>query len=365
MFAKILHTSAVTFSSLFFLLPTATAAEGKKNVTTVTVPHGSQPMVAKTDSKGTIHLLCNSAEGPLYVRSADNGKTFSQAIAVVDHESRKPGLEFDAWDLAVGPDGCVHVALGTNAWKLKLPSEEWGFYYARLDRGAKTFSQVRSINRKPSEGFSLAADDQGNVTACWLADKLYANLSHDGGKSFGPTVEIDPALNPCNCCTTSCAYGADGKLAVLYREETNNDRDMYLVLWDQELNQTTRTRVGSTSWNVDACPMTYYSISSTPYGFLAVWPTRGEIYFTRLGKDGSALSIGEVKTPGLSGMRTGLLALNDAAGNTLVAWKRDGQLGWQVYDKQGRPSGHAGSAKSPGNGAAGVVSKNGRFLLFR
>ena len=80
---------------------------------------------------------------------------------------------------------------------------------------------------------SLAADDKGNVTACWLSDKLYANVSRDNGETFGPNVEIDPRFNPCNCCTTSAAYGEDGRLAVLYREETNNERDMYLVLWDQ------------------------------------------------------------------------------------------------------------------------------------
>lgn len=342
----------------------ANAAGRSGQVTTVAVPHGGQAVVAKTDSKGNIHLLYDSADGPQYVRSTDNGKTFGHAIAIVDRESRKPGLEFNAWDMAVSPDGRVHVALGTNAWKLKLPQEEWGFYYARLEAKAKSFSPLRNINRKPSEGFSLATDRRGNVTACWLSDKLYANVSHDNGASFGPTVEIDPAFNPCNCCTTSCAYGADGKLAVLYREETDNDRDMYLVLWDQDRNQATRTRVGATPWLVDACPMTYYTISATPEGFLAVWPTRGEIFFARLGDDGSALAAAEMKTPGKCGMRTGVLALNDSAGNTLVAWKNDGQLGWQLYDKQGRASGHAGSAASAGNGAAGVVGKDGRFILF-
>jgi len=25
-----------------------------------------------------------------------------------------------------------------------------------------------------------------------------------GGKTFGPRVEINPAYDPCNCCTTFC-----------------------------------------------------------------------------------------------------------------------------------------------------------------
>ena len=96
--------------------------------------------------------------------------------------------------MAVGKGGRVHVAMGTNAWKLKLPQEEWGFFYASLDPGASAFSPVRNINKKPSEGFSLAADDKGNVTACWLSDKLYANVSHDNGETFGPSSKSTRAL---------------------------------------------------------------------------------------------------------------------------------------------------------------------------
>jgi hypothetical protein len=106
------------------------------------------------------------------------------------------------------------------------PGRHDDFYYARLEPGAKAFSPARNINSKPSEGFSVAADDKGNVTACWLSGKLFANVSHDNGMTFGSNVEINPAYDPCNCCTTSAAYGADGKLAILYREETNNERDI-------------------------------------------------------------------------------------------------------------------------------------------
>jgi hypothetical protein len=48
-----------------------------------------------------------------------------------------------------------------------------------------------------------------------------------------------------------------------------------------------------------------------------------------------------------------------------VAWAKDGQLGWQVYDENGQPSGSPGSAKTKGNSVAGVVNKDGRFVLFR
>jgi hypothetical protein len=84
----------------------------------------------------------------------------------------------------------------------------------------------------------------------------------------------------------------------------------------------------------------------------------------RLDATGALQAPGEIKTPGMSGMRSGLLSLTDAAGNTLVAWKRNEQLGWQFYDSQGRPTGLPGSANSAGSGTAGVLTKDGRFILF-
>ena len=105
-------------------------AAGK--VITLPVPSGGQPMGAKTDDKGTIHLVFDTADGPQYSSSKDNGKTLSKPIPLVDRASRKPGLEFITWDMAVTPEGAVHAVLGTNAWKLKLPKEEWGYMYTRL-----------------------------------------------------------------------------------------------------------------------------------------------------------------------------------------------------------------------------------------
>ena len=119
------------------------------------------------------------------------------------------------------------------------------------------------------------------------------------------SAEINPAWDPCNCCTTSAAYGKDGKLALLYREETNNERDIYMVLWDQSgRTKPSRARISSTPWKIEGCPMTYFTITPTDTGYVAAWPTKGQVYFARLDKDGAVLPPGEIKTPGTSGMRT-------------------------------------------------------------
>jgi hypothetical protein len=341
------------------------ASERTDRVSAIRVPAAGQVLKAQLGADSTIHLLLDTADGPRYVKSQDGGATFSAPMAVVDARSQKPGLKFRAADLAVGKAGCVHVALSNNAWKLKLPEEEWSLYYTSLAPGAKAFLPLRNLNRKPSEGFSLAADDNGTVTACFLSGKLFAMVSRDSGETFTASAELDPGWDPCNCCTTTAAYGGDGRLALLYREETDNERDMFVVLCDQRgETKPLRRRISGTPWKLAACPMTYFAISRADTGYVTAWPTKGQVYFARLDKDGSVLPPGEIRTPGTTGMRTGLLALSASDGATLVAWKNKDVLGWQLYDAKSQPQGDSVSATSPGNGAAGVVLRDGRFLVF-
>src|SRR3990172_9048399 len=121
--------SLATLCVLFISLQIAVAEEGVNRVRVIPVPNHGEPAAAKADADGTIHLLYHSPDGPQYVKSTDNGNTFSAPIPVVDPASRKPGLEFQIWDMAVGKGGRLHVAMSTNAWKLKLPENEWAYYY--------------------------------------------------------------------------------------------------------------------------------------------------------------------------------------------------------------------------------------------
>ncbi|MBI3862847.1 MAG: hypothetical protein HY290_13235, partial [Planctomycetia bacterium] len=170
-------TVATVVAVVAIFLADQTVHAAAPRVTTVPVPAGGQAMAAKTDAEGTIHLLFDTSDGPHYASSRDDGQTLSKPIPLVDQASRKPGLEFITWDMAVTAEGAVHVALGNNAWKLKLPQDEWGFFYTRLMPEEKAFLPLNNINRKPSEGFSLAVGEKGVVTAVWMADKLYANVS--------------------------------------------------------------------------------------------------------------------------------------------------------------------------------------------
>ena len=361
------RTTLATICLSVFALFTAQAGDSTSRVSPIRLSPPGKVIKAEVGTDKTIHVLLDAVDGPQYRKSQDNGVTFSEPLAIVDSASQKPGLKFSAWDLVVGKGGRVHVALGNNAWKLKLPQEEWGLYYATLTTGATSFSPLRNINRKPSEGFSLAANERGDVTACFLSGKLFTMRSRDNGESFGATAELEPAWNPCDCCTTASAYGPDGRLALLYREETGNDRDMFVVLWDQSgKGKPTRRAVSTTPWKLAACPMTYFSINRTETGYVVAWPTKGNIYFARLDKDGAVLPPGEIKTSGTCGMRTGLVAVSARDDATLVAWrtKEKDALRWQLYNAKGEAEGKPGSEAGSGSGAAAVALADGKFLVF-
>ena len=241
-----------SLSTLFFW-PAGTSADDMGNVTTVPVPEGGKPVIAKTDNDGTIHLLYDSEHGPKYARSANGGLTFGRPISVVVAAPPTKGLAYSACDMAIGNEGRIHVAVGTNAWEIKLPEHDWGFFYANLDPGAAAFYPCATSTTSPSRASLWPPTIVGKSP--------HAGWPLDDKREPAPPAEI---TRP------------DG-------------------------------RACARAWS----PST--------------------------GHDGS----------------------------TLVAWKNQGQLAWQLYDVDGQPKGSAGSPKSPGNGVAGVVGKHSRFILFR
>ena len=335
------------------------------SVSITPLPGLSQPVRARRGADGVIHVIADGPGGPRYARSLDDGVTFGPAQPVVVAADLPAGLEFAAEDLAVSPDGRVHVALSSNGWKLKRPQEEWGFYYTQLSPGGGAFAPLRNLNRKPSEGFALAAGANGMVVASFLSGRLFTQTSTNRGQTFGPYAELDPAWNPCDCCTTALAFGQDGQVALLYREETDNLRDPYVAVWDAgRPTPPRRTRLGEGHWHLAGCPMTYFSLEATRTGYVAAWPTEGRVRLARLDATGAMLTPGEIATPGKTGMRQRVLALESPEGTVLVAWNESGTLRWQLYDRSGQPLGAAGEASATGKHAVGVSLPGGQFRLF-
>jgi len=344
----------------------ATAVE--TSVKTLRSPEQSAPVrvlrSAKTGSTQDLYVIADTSHGPKLWKSVDDGKSFSDSTPLVDSKKQPAGLEYHVWDAAISPDGNLYIALGTNAWKLKLPKEEWGYFLVIYNTATNEVQSIRNINKTPSEGFSVAVNEKGDVAICWLADELFWKVSRDGGKTFGETMKADSGINPCNCCTTSCTFLENEKLGIFYREETNNNRDMYLAQVDLKTNAATKSRISKTPWKIDTCPMTYYSIHRTRSGLQVIWPTQRQVFLAALDESGRLKTPGEVQSIGLSGMRTGMTTVSNQRQQTLAVWNSDNRISWQVFDEKMQPTSETGSVETTGKGVAAFVDSNDGFVVL-
>ena len=331
-----------------------------ERVRVVTVPSGGIVPDAEVDRRGVIHLAYFSNGDVWYTTSSDNGRSFRDPIRVNTEAGFAYGGGYRGPDLAVGKDERIHVVWYNAAYQQKRPKDDWGVMYSRLSEGRDSFEPARNLNQKPSDNYSLAADDKGNVAVIWMAEGVYASISKDGGDSFSAAMDLE--TDPCECCGSRTMFTTDETLCVLYRDKAENDRDTYLALLANNARQFEHTKVSQTAWYIDSCPMTGSFLSPTSDGMIAAWETKGEVFFARLEKGGQMTSAGEVCASD-NGRYPAVLTAPD--GLTVVAWKNATNLEWQLFDTQNKPLERRGSESGSFlDRPAGVATKDGVFLLF-
>ncbi|MFT5108202.1 MAG: hypothetical protein ACI8XO_004864, partial [Verrucomicrobiales bacterium] len=319
------------------------------------LPAGGSVPDAEVDENGVIHVAYLAGGDILYIRSTDEGETFTKPIRVNTEAGFASGGRFRGPDLAIGKNGKVHVIWYNAGYQQKRPHDEWGVMYSRLEKKAMRFEKSRNLNMRPSDNFSLAADSTGRVAVIWMAGEVYATLSDDDGTNFA--VPSDLGVDPCECCGSRATYTGDGRLAVLYRDKTDNLRDTNVATLANGATKWSNRVISETPWPITACPMTGSFLSESKAGVAAAWETDGQVFF----RVGLGAGTREVRAAA-KGQYPVVLS---SGGMTLVAWKQDKQLKWQWFDQQNRavePQGShvAGSPDRP----AGVVAKSGRMILI-
>jgi hypothetical protein len=170
-----------------------------KSIRLVHTPNGGEVPDTEVDANGAIHVAFVKGEDAYYAKSDDGGKSFSKPLRINSVPGTvHPANMFRGPDLALGQNGRVHVIWYVNAYQRKRPHDEWGVFYSHLDPGQPAFAQELNLNHKPSDNYSLAADDRGHVAVVWMAGKLFLTESLDSGASFR-TRDISIA-DTCECC---------------------------------------------------------------------------------------------------------------------------------------------------------------------
>jgi hypothetical protein len=331
-------------------------------VRVVEIPGGGGVPDAETGADGTIHLVWVKADDVWYAKSADDGRTFSEPLRVNSEPgTAHPPNMFRGPDVAVGRDGMVHVIWYNNAFQRKRPKEEWGVNYARLETKTSAFTPTRNLNHLPSDGFSLAANERGQVAVIYMTGKVNLLTSRDDGETFAAPREIAEA-DPCECCASRAVFGASGSLFMFYRDKAENVRDMFVITDAPTAKDFTRNRLSTKPWQIAGCPMTGESLTRAGNGFVAAWETKGQVSFARLDASGKVSGTPEIEVAPRGKFP---IALENGASTVCVSWKEGTQLRWRLFDRDNRPLGELGSAPAPsGDRHAGVVTRAGDFVLF-
>jgi hypothetical protein len=350
-----------TLCGSLFVASLLSASAGERVQIVRTPNNGAVPDV-EVDRNGTVHIAYVAGQDAFYSKSTNSGKTFSESVKInSEPDSVHPPNMFRGPDLALGKGGRVHVIWYVNAYQRKLPQDQWGVFYSHFDPAQNAFAAARNLNHKPSDNYSLAANDNGDVAVVWMAGKLFVNASRDNGETFANS-ELVSVADPCECCASRALFSQDGTLCIDYREKANNMRDMYLLMRAKGESTFSRQKISSTPWQVNACPMAGTFLAGTKNGLVMAWETRGQIFYARLDPAKGLLQSKEIKAAA-KGKWPVVLAAPD--GTVLVSWKEGSTLAWQLHDTADKPIGT--SEWQPSHNAhrhAGVVTKDGNFLLI-
>lgn len=244
-----------------------------------------QPQVA-VGNGGMVAVVFGEGNGVKCAVSVDGGRTFGKAETVGSLPTMALGMRRGP-RVAVA-DGVIVVAAvggeqggGKDGDVMAWRSEDQGKTWSGPQR-------INSVEGSAREGLhALAARPDGTVFAAWLdlrdgAMEVFGATSRDGGKTWGEDrlVYRSPERAICPCCHPSAAFGADGTLFVMLRNDVGGAKDMYLVR-SKDAGETFSKgeKLGTKTWILKQCPMDGGAVAVTPDSRpVTIW-RRGEEVF--------------------------------------------------------------------------------------
>jgi hypothetical protein len=142
------------------------------------------------DAQGTVHVAYAArGEAVYYIRSADEGLTWSAPVAV---SAGRAGVASAMPEIAVDAEGRVHVVWEEDQLPQGVPG--LGVYYARSLDGGATFEPAHMLADGKHTQPNVAALGDGTLHLFWNGragtQGRYHQWSQDGGASWSPVLTI-------------------------------------------------------------------------------------------------------------------------------------------------------------------------------
>ena len=361
----------------------ARAAQGAMpDVRIVQLPEGALVPDAVMDGGGVLHMVYGLGDNAWYVRSADNGGTFSSPVRVNTEGKVTLKMGERGPKLALGKDGAIHV-VWADQWSPGV--KVYPRYSRSLDEG-RTFEPPRALaSLFGIDGLTVAADNEGNVVAFFhhvtagqplavpQAHHLYLARSTDNGATFGSEqrMKIDGMDTlACSMCMMRAHITADGNVCLALRVANDNIRDFFLLRGPKQENAFKPLRINEDRWEMETCPMCGPELTLDPEGrMLCAFMSRHRVYWSALDEGRFTL---HVATPANENDEIYPAAFGDSKGHVLMVWQvgpmavgRKATVKWALYNSDGTFAGKQGTigVSTSGTKATAFPGTDGAFYI--
>ncbi len=210
----------------------------------------------------------NGRRGLIHVAlSSDAGTTWTEPSLVTDVLLGAISLQRQPY--AVMDDvGIMHMVFEDQ----RLKSQVDVFYSRSTDNGI-TWTPGVSVSDDPDglslQDFSSIAVVPGGAVLISFVDRrseldpnrhIFIVRSTDRGITWSSPSQVDQfdkaaQAGVCECCIQNIAATSDGRVAVAFRSNVSNQRDVYIApSIDGGVTFTSPVRIASDTWTIDACP---------------------------------------------------------------------------------------------------------------
>ncbi|MCX6243171.1 MAG: T9SS type A sorting domain-containing protein [Bacteroidetes bacterium] len=371
---------------LFFFVAIASGTLSVFANTTVHLVHapaGSNVPDVIMDKDGVLHMVYAQNQNAYYIRSSDNGTTFSSPVRVNSSGTVEYKMGERGPKLAVGDDGVIHVAW-MDHWSAGV--NVYARYTRSLD-GGNTFENLKTVSATSGvDGVTVAADGNSHVVLFWhtmvplqtqvpQATWIHFSRSADNGISFSADTNV--MINnhnglACSMCMTRARFGIDGNVYLAFRSAQNSIRDFYVLKGNPAGNNFTAVRVNNDNWNINYCPMVGPELEADNTGRqFCAFMSNYHVYWA-ISDPGVNAFTQHVATPLNEQDEIFPTAIPNNAGQVLFLWQvgpmsvtDSAVVKWAVYDTNGTYTGQQGIAgkTSSGTKATAFTGTDGNFYI--
>ncbi len=282
------RTACLSFS---IILVTLCAAQQSEAIDTVGIaaktafPKAKQPQVA-VDPRGKVYLVFGAENSVYCAISRDGGKSFGSPAKVAEAGVLPLGMRRGP-RVAATDRWVVVTAIGGKEGH----GHDENLFAWRSDDGGATWKkpvQINGVAASAREGLHhLAAAPDGTFYCTWLdlrekGTQVYGARSSDGGASWQDEKPIyrSPDGSVCQCCQPQVTFGPSGKLYVMWRNNIDGARDMYLVRSaDNGRTFGAAEKLGHGTWPLDECPMDGGGLACDADGSLTtIWRREKQLF---------------------------------------------------------------------------------------